>query len=320
MENLLQHPKYLSKVHYIEGNPHDKKTFNRAKLDKATNVVIMSNNLTSDPAKEDANTILQAMVIKKHLKQYEHSRCLLRLQLLKPESIMHYELSLNKETKTDQIVCIENMKLSLLAKSCTTPGLISLVSNLIKSCDDPPDPSKLPKEREWEWLTEYWRGKSYEIYRVLIPKSTLDKSFNELSNYIYKNYKYTLFAIEIVEMDKESGPIMLNPGTFNNQDLAGSKAKFRYYGYLIADSLEEAEKIFTQSDDPKSLANADMYLNLGLMTSHEDHLKRQDSDRKIFEPNYESINYSEESNGLDLDEEEENELEVENLEGDWVHF
>lgn len=133
MESLLETPKYLSKVHYIEGNPHDKKTFNRAKLDKATNVVILSNNLTSDPSKEDANTILQAMVIKKYLKTHENSHCKVRLQLLKPESIMHYELSLNKETKDDQIVCIENLKLSLLAKSCSTPGLISLVSNLIKS-------------------------------------------------------------------------------------------------------------------------------------------------------------------------------------------
>lgn len=74
MESLLQNTKYLSKVHYIEGNPHDKKTFNRAEMDKATNVVIMGNILTNDPTKEDANTILQAMVIKKYLKQHEHSR------------------------------------------------------------------------------------------------------------------------------------------------------------------------------------------------------------------------------------------------------
>lgn len=134
------------------------------------------------------------------------------------------------------------------------------------------------------------------------------------------NYKYILFAIEIVELDKESGPILLNPGTFNNQILSGSKAKFRYYGYLIADSLEEAEKIFTQSNDPKSLANADMYLNLGLMTSHEDHLKRQDSERKMLDANYESLDLSEDSNGIEIEDEEENELDVENLEGDWLHF
>lgn len=321
MENMLQNPKYLSKVHYIEGNPHDKKTFNRARLDRATDVVIMSNNLSSDPSKEDANTILQAMVIKKYLKQHEYSRCLVKLQLLKPESIMHYELSLNKETKNDQIVCIENLKLSLLAKSCTTPGLISLISNLIKSCEDRPDPSKLPKGAEWAWLSEYWAGKSHEIYRVPIPKSTLDKGFNELSNYVFKNYQTILFAIEVVEHDKDSGPIILNPGSFNNKVLENSKANFRYYGYLIADSLEGAEQIFTISDEPGGMANADKYLNLGVMTSHEDYLRRQNSDRMI-DDNYshDYIDSHEETNKYDLEEEEENELDVENLEGDWVHF
>ena len=320
MENLLQHPKYLSKVHYIEGNPTDKRTFSSANLDKATHVVIMSNNLTSDPAKEDANSILLAMVIKKYLKQHENSRCMVRLQLLKPESIMHYELSLNKETKNDQIVCIENLKLSLLAKSCTTPGLISLISNLIKSCDEPPEASKLPKAREWEWLSEYWEGKSYEIYRVLIPKSTMDKSFNELSNYIFKNYKYILFAIEMVEMDKDSGPIFLNPGSFNNQFLSNTKAQFRFYGYLIADSLEEAEKIFEKSDDPRDIANADKYLNLGLMTSHEEYLRRENSDKIIGDYGPDFLDYSEDTNRDEFEEEDENELDVENLEGDWVHF
>ena len=99
MEYMLESSKYISKVHYIEGNPHEKETFYRAKLDKATNVVIMWNNLTSDPSKEDANTILQTMVIKKYLKTHPNSNWMVRLQLLNPESIMHYELSLNKETK-----------------------------------------------------------------------------------------------------------------------------------------------------------------------------------------------------------------------------
>jgi len=56
------------------------------------------------------------------------------MQLLKPESIAHYELSLNKEDiKNDQIVCIESLKLSLLAKSCLCPGLVTLITNLIRS-------------------------------------------------------------------------------------------------------------------------------------------------------------------------------------------
>jgi hypothetical protein len=61
------------------------------------------------------------------------------MQLHKPESITHYELSLTKdEIKNDQIICIESMKLSLLAKSCLCPGLVALITNLIKSSKEPP--------------------------------------------------------------------------------------------------------------------------------------------------------------------------------------
>ena len=318
MEYMLDSSKYISKVHYIEGNPHEKETFSRAKLDKATNVVIMCNNLTSDPSKEDANTILQTMVIKKYLKMHPNSAWMVRLQLLNPESIMHYELSLNKETKNDQIVWIENLKLSLLAKSWTTPGLISLISNLIKSCDEPPEQSKLPKGREWEWLSEYWEGKSYEIYRVQIPKETMEKKFNEISNYVFKNYKCILFALEIVEYEKDNGPIMLNPGTYSNKMLSKTKVKFKYYGYMIADNLEDAEKIFAKTSDPRKMGNAEKYLNLGVITSHEEFIERNYSDRIIgdFNPMYDSSDEEDD----DIDEEDENELEVENLEGDWTHY
>lgn len=57
------------------------------------------------------------------------------MQLLRHQSITHYELSLSssEEVKDDQIVCIESKKLSLLAKSCMCPGLVVLITNLIKS-------------------------------------------------------------------------------------------------------------------------------------------------------------------------------------------
>lgn len=55
------------------------------------------------------------------------------------------------------------MKLSLLAKSCLCPGLVALVTNLIKSSADPP-PRKQMTARDWDWLFNYWQGKKYEIY------------------------------------------------------------------------------------------------------------------------------------------------------------
>lgn len=66
---------------------------------------------------------------------------------------MHYYLSLTKSTKNDQVICIEELKMSLLAKSCLCPGLITVISNLITSSEEPNK-----KEIEYEWLEDYWHG------------------------------------------------------------------------------------------------------------------------------------------------------------------
>lgn len=71
------------------------------------------------------------------------------------------------EIKNDQILCIESVKLSLLAKSCLCPGLIALVTNLIKSSADPIE-KVIDKQNDpnFVWLWDYWNGKKFEIYRV----------------------------------------------------------------------------------------------------------------------------------------------------------
>ncbi|MBK8156903.1 MAG: hypothetical protein IPK55_13415 [Streptococcus sp.] len=42
-------------------------------LDKASAIVIMANILSPDPIKEDANTIIQAMVINKYLSHHSYN-------------------------------------------------------------------------------------------------------------------------------------------------------------------------------------------------------------------------------------------------------
>ena len=77
-----------------------------------------------------------------HQKELIEDECNTRMcmQLLRPDSYTHYELSLTpEEIKTDRVICIESLKLSLLSKSCVCPGLVVLVNNLIKSSEDPPD-------------------------------------------------------------------------------------------------------------------------------------------------------------------------------------
>jgi hypothetical protein len=119
------------------------------------------------------------------------------------------------EIKNDQILCIESVKLSLLAKSCLCPGLITLVTNLIKSSADPAESvADKQKDPNFVWLWDYWNGKKFEIYRVKIPNSYAGKSFCDLASFIYKKSGLLLFAFEIVINDKDNGDILLNPGNY----------------------------------------------------------------------------------------------------------
>ena len=175
---------------------------------KAKAVIILSDKFSFDAEHEDTHTILEAMVIKNYLSQVKKANEVVQtnvcMQLLRPESITHYELSLSKEeTKNDQIVCIESMKLSLLAKSCICPGLVVLITNLIKSSTDP-DEDLIEKKDDpnFSWLYNYWLGKQYEIYKIRIPNSKADMMFCEIASNVYKDTGLLMFGLEIVVNDK----------------------------------------------------------------------------------------------------------------------
>ena len=172
--------KYSATMRYIEGSSLSESDLKRCHVYKAEAVIILSDKFSFDAEIEDTETILQAMFIKNFLSQLKKSQdpyfkeisfeTRVCMQLLRPESITNYELSLNAEERlNDQIVCIESMKLSLLSKSCLCPGLVVLITNLIKSSGSPYDYLENYKEDpNYSWLYDYWSGKGYEIYRVKI--------------------------------------------------------------------------------------------------------------------------------------------------------
>ena len=86
------------------------------------------------------------------------------IQLLRPESEHHFALSISKNNNTDQIVCIDELKLSLLAKSCLCRGIIALISNLIITNNFEEGIEK--QLGNSKWIEEYKHGKDYEIYKI----------------------------------------------------------------------------------------------------------------------------------------------------------
>lgn len=141
----LNSQRWAGIVRYLEGSPLNESDLFRCQIERAQAIIILSDKLSNDAQREDTNTILYAMMIKDYLqvKRDENKKlpnAKICMQLLRPESITHYNLSAKEkeQMKDDQVFCIESLKLNLLAKSCLCPGLVVLVTNLIQSSADPP--------------------------------------------------------------------------------------------------------------------------------------------------------------------------------------
>lgn len=102
------------------------------------------------------------------------------MQLIKPESKQHFYSSASQTSTSDQIIIVEEIKMNLMSKSCFSPGIINLISNLISSCPD------ADEEFESDWLAEYAEGMGHEIYRVKLSEKVGNLTFADICGLVYR--------------------------------------------------------------------------------------------------------------------------------------
>ena len=210
-------------IYYLQGDPMKNSDLLRADILKAKSCIIFSNKNTRDPFSEDQRALLLSIFVKKfyYLTSLENLtnannkevdiiekpkinlKTLLKnnnfkiyLQLNKSESYQYFYSALQKIYKKnmakDQLLIIETLKMNLLSKSCLTPGIISLLSNLIISTSS----EKMVKNQP-EWLREYSEGTEYEIYRFTAEGQLLNFTYPQLAIEIYNKFHSILIALEI---------------------------------------------------------------------------------------------------------------------------
>lgn len=200
MKSLLQ--EYQNKLYYFEGDPLKESDLKRCEFNYASTIIILCNKQTDDSNAEDSKTILQAMAIRKYLVQDEESsknkdkinETKMLIQLLRPESELHFSLSISKKSYCDQILCIDELKLSLLAKSCLCQGIIALISNLIMTSNLENVNPRISESNKW--LDDYKKGKGYEIYKIQLDYFRGYK-FGEVVDLIYNEKRIILFGLNV---------------------------------------------------------------------------------------------------------------------------
>ena len=136
----------------------------------------------------------------------------------------------------DQLIIMETLKMNLLSKSCITPGIMTLVTNLVMTSSEADDAV------DDKWIKEYSDGRGHEIYRIQLKEYYHQFTFIEIVQNIYNEGQVICFALEL-EVDGIS-ILKLNPGSCSNvklKYLIEKGKKFNFKGD-VNDSGDTSEK------------------------------------------------------------------------------
>ena len=135
--------------------------------------------------------------------------------------------------------------MNLLSKSCIIPGIIPMITNLVKS-------SGAGKKTQFDWMNEYLDGIGNEIYRAKLNENFKNNTFCQIAKKIYEVYDAIAFALEIDIKGKTM--ISINPGDFFITKSSDEREDVNFYIYLIcadqdiAEQIEEENNLETKND------------------------------------------------------------------------
>jgi hypothetical protein len=237
MKHITQ-SNFFNKIFYLVGNSLIHKDLLRCKADSAGCVILLANKLAKNPKNEDFANILQAFSIKKFSTIYSGQDVRICIQLLRPETKEIYFSSLINENEIgskDQVICVEEIKLQLLGKSCLCPGINTIISSLITSNKPSLQDAEL-LSKDMEWLNEYVEGMQNEIYRIRLDADIIQGiTFINLVKMVYEISGLTVIGVDVIFENLEPF-VILNPYSYifspNDHSI-----------YVLADKLPDRDLI-----------------------------------------------------------------------------
>ena len=229
---------YFNKMHYLVRDVLSHKDLRRAKTDNCICSIILANKVTPNHKKEDFFNIMKAFSIVKYsniIKSKIPSRVLLQLILPETKEIYYNSLLQQKENERNiQIICLEEIKLQLLGKSCQCQGINTIIAMLITS--KKPDVQMKDMYKFDAWMKEYLLGLENEIYCIKIKCELLfNLNFNDLVKIIYELTKFIVIGTDVIHQELKPF-VCLNPYNYRF-------SPFDHLIYLIASRQPNEEEI-----------------------------------------------------------------------------
>ncbi|RKO97349.1 hypothetical protein CXG81DRAFT_13573 [Caulochytrium protostelioides] len=197
IKKLLRHPFYRGRVVWLNGSPLSVTDLRRTKLDQATGVFLLNANesggteMMSGATEEeelqvtrgqDADILMQALIIKRSFPAVP-----LYAQV---QDIRSQDLSAH--CGCDRTLCVDEIKMALIALNCLVPGALTLVLNIVHTYKEDDAP---PGIASTSWLKDYNAGASHQICTLRVPKSLVGSTFSQIVRAIYRAFDVLVFGI-----------------------------------------------------------------------------------------------------------------------------
>ncbi|CAJ0842009.1 9829_t:CDS:10 [Entrophospora sp. SA101] len=193
---LLEDPAFTTRVQYVKGSTTSRQSLEKVRLDIASVVFILSKKFSKNDDEDDAAQILRTLAIKKY-----NNKIPLYAQIHLPENVPHFDFLAN------DVICIDEIAMGLMAQSLIIPGFYSLIVLLTTSVTKKVTNnliSSAKKKQGLHWALEYINGINQEIYAVTFSKDFIGKTFLECSELVYNRLGAVLFSIGIYRITQSS--------------------------------------------------------------------------------------------------------------------
>ncbi|XP_003370271.1 calcium-activated potassium channel slo-1 [Trichinella spiralis] len=223
LEGLFK--RHFTKVEFFQGTVMDSIDLSRVKVHKADACLILANKYSSDPDAEDAANIMRVISLKNYSPEI---RVIVQLMQYHNKAYLLNIPSWNWRTG-DDVICLAELKLGIIAQSCLAPGFSTMMANLFamrsfKTSMSTPG-----------WLNDYLRGAGMEIYTESLSHSFVGMTFPETAELMFTRLKLLLLAIEIKDDESLECNIIINPES-------NVIIKVNTQGFFIAQSADEVKR------------------------------------------------------------------------------
>ncbi|KAF8562244.1 hypothetical protein P879_04185 [Paragonimus westermani] len=201
LKAILSH--FHAWVRYFVGTPNNPRDLTRTKMKDARAAIVLATPNTKHRDAEDGANIMQAISLKAQKKTL---RVVLQLHNFRNKCLIN-NFPRWTYLVNDMVVCMEELKLGLMAYNCLAPGFATLILNLLNIHDNKRSVSK-HFER---WREEYEYGFCMELHDVGISHEFDNLTMRDLATFAYDKWNMILVALRCVDPAK----IVINPSDLN---------------------------------------------------------------------------------------------------------